>query len=278
MYATLRGCSVDQDALEGLKTLETLIKLWARTQEDKAIHLMQAQKIAWGEVLKRGAPHETKKIKGQVVHRLVSPTKPSKSPWCSAKERQKLSNLFAPMWSKPDLIRDEWVKLDAKHQHIKFDTYVSRLRDTYIEMNATSQAVLARLGHRKQWVYSVVKATDNEPTGKEKKKDPFTWATIFYKQDLTKLRETVKMIFSPAHYLETRWWADELASHLFAQNYEIDYIPWESISTNTDLSEIFKHWLERFKPSLKVKVNAPTSQEVESINPFSILEEASASA
>jgi hypothetical protein len=153
------------------------------------------------------------------------------------------------------------------------DKYVSKLRDVYIEMNATSQAVLARLGHRKQWVHAVVKTTDSEPTGKEKKKDPFTWATIFYKQDLTKLRETVKMIFSPAHYLETRWYADELETHLYFEDKRAE-ISWPAISTNADLSELFKHWLDRFQPELKIKVNAPISQEIADINPFSSLPEA----
>lgn len=276
MFATLRGCSVDQSALEAIKTLETLIKVWARYQEHDAVNLMRTQKIAWGEVLKKGAPHEAKKVKGQTITRLVSPPKPSKSPWCSTKERQKISNLFSTLWSKPDSIRDEWVRLKPERQHLEFDAYVTKLRNVYIEMNATSQAVMARLGHRKQWILSAVKAADKEPIGKEKKKDPFVWSTLFYKQDLTQLRETVKMIFCPTHYLESRWNVDELLTQIYSNIHEGKDALGIGVIQNSELRELFKHWLDRFQPDLKIKVSAPLPSEVEDTNPFSILDQATA--
>jgi hypothetical protein len=252
VYATLRGCTTDENVLEAIKTLEKLIKLWCRDQGDKALHLVRQQKISWSAVLRRAAPMKKKKVKGTDTYVLSPPTKPSKSPWLTQAERGYLSHLTAAEWAAPDKKREEWQLLTSEEQHTQFLSYVKAIKLSYDTMNGTSQAIHARLGHRKRWVYACCESKDVAPRNKKDKADPFKWAASFYKLDLFTIVERGKRIFNPAHYLENRFEADTVLTWILSKDPGKELSWNECPSQDTNLQMLYKIWLERFKPSLAI--------------------------
>jgi len=144
-------------------------------------------------------------------------------------------------------------------------------------MNAVSQAVMAKLGHRKQWIYRAVEAAGTGPTGKEKKKDPFAWSSCFWKLDLSLLGEPGKLIFSPAHYLEQRWEADTTLTSLYHKNSEDRDKLLKDYYLSESVRELFKCWLDRFQPTLEKKIPVATVETFADENLFTKLSEANAS-
>lgn len=272
MFATLRGCITTEDESGALKTLETLIKMWARNQSEEALRLVRTQKIGWGDVLRKGAPMTRKRDKGIDRWILTPPLKPSRTPWAPAGERSHLAQLCSPIWEKPEELRKTWLALEPEEQHVRYRDMVSRVREAYNEMSSISQAVHAKLGHRKRWIHSVCEEQAVAPSGKKNKSDPFKWSTAFFKLDLTKLNEQLKKVFNPAHYLEQRYKADEVYTWLCGQDTSIT-IPWITCpETDEPIKHLFKGWVERFQPNLKVSrtVSIPL-QDVEVQNFFAEL-------
>jgi hypothetical protein len=269
VYATLRGCTTDENVLEAIKTLEKLIKLWCRDQGDKALHLVRQQKISWSAVLRKAAPMKKKKVKGTETFVLSPPTKPSKSPWLTQAERGYLSHLTAAEWAAPDKKREEWQLLTAEQQHIQFLSFVKAVKLSYDTMNGTSQAIHAKLGHRKRWVYSCCENKDVAPRNKKDKADPFKWAAAFYKLDLTAVIERGKKVFNPAHYLENKFEADNTFTWLLGLENSKEIAWSECPYKDPNLHMLFKIWLERFSPSLEIQSSPEEpSDSLESENPF----------
>jgi hypothetical protein len=273
VFATLRGCTVEDDALGALKTLEVLLKMWCRQQEQLALDLVRHQKISWGEVLRKAAPMKRKKIKGVDTYILDPPTKPSKSPWLLQAERGYISHLMADCWSQPDMRRKQWLALDARDQHLQFSAYVTLVKGDYDQMNALSQAVHAKLGHRKKWILEGCEAASVVPRNKKDKIDSFKWSVAFFKLDLSRLHEGGKRVFSPAHYLGHKYEADTIYTWLCGLPANAD-IKWETcpLDVDKDLINLFKVWTERFRPNLQMNIPAPeTLQSVEQGNIFEML-------
>jgi len=268
VFATLRGSAPDEKSQDAINTLILLTKLWAKNQREEALSLVRSQKIAWSEVLYKGAPYTSKKVKGRTVKVLTSPLKPSRSPWVAQGEGQNLSKLFSDIWSAPDLIRNEWNSLSPESQHTLFKDYVSRVRDAYNLMSSVSASVNSRLGHRKKWVYKAVEEAGLR-LNKKDTKDPFKWSLAFYKQDLTRLGEPVKQVFNPAHFLETREDADIIFTEIkgFGSSERID---WEGLrrDRNPTVVNLFKAWVDRFQPNLETIIRVPEVDSLENMNAF----------
>jgi hypothetical protein len=270
-WSTLRSGSSDEKASAALKTLEVLMKMWLRGQEEVALSLVRKQKIAWGTVVSAGAPTKQVKVKGRVVTQIQSPLKPSRSPWISGKERAHLSSYYHDEWSKAEELRKKWTELTPEAQHSEFNQFVKDLKAHYEQMNGTSSSAHAKLGHRKRWIYDACKEAGVEPKSKKDKTNQFTWSQNFFKLDLDKLPLGVALIFAPNHYLkdsaeekvlDTLW---TTGRKLVTSDIVLDETP-------TPSQLLWRDWIERFSPDLsQKKTDVKSAEALRDDNPYSVL-------
>jgi hypothetical protein len=272
VQATLRSSAPGEEHQDAITSLALLIKMWSKNQSKAALALIANQKISWSEVLHKGAPTTNKRVRGKTVRSILTPLKPSRSPWVAQGEGQYLSKLYAGLWSAPESIRQEWIALKASEQHSQFSVYVNRVRLAYAEMNAVSQGVNARLGHRKKWI---MKTCDEAglKINKREAKDPFKWSLAFYKQDLSLLNESVKKVFNPAHYLESKYDADIILTEVLGEAKKSE-INWTGIRMGREplVISLFSSWIDRFKPALNTLSSVPDAATLGDQNIFSILQ------
>jgi len=275
VFSSLRSCINSEDTLAAVHTLQALIKLWCREQAKEALALVRRQRISWGEVLKKGAPTEIKKVRGVDNTNVVTPIKPSRSPWISGAERTQLSSLFSSIWSKPDEIRKRWIGLTPSEQHLQFSSYVNEVRSAYADMSSVASSTHAKLGHRKRWIVAQVEELGKDPKNKKEKKNQFTWSTIFFKSDLRGARESVKKVFCPAHYLGNLGKADECLGFMYGLYNNAKYIDWRQVEIEFDkpIVDLFKEWYKRFAPNLELIVTIPEATNLEDDNRFAAISE-----
>jgi len=275
----LRASVTDDSAGKGIDTLVLLIKLWQKTQEDKALDLVRKHKISWSDVLFKGAPTTViKGKKGKPDQTVVkSPPKPSRSPWLSSAERSVLGEVFKARWSALEDIRNQWSVLIAEQQHRQYETFVGRVRAHYEELNRISMSVNARLGKRKYWIESVCKSDGYNPKVKRDESQSFLLSAHFFKKDLSGVTNGIKRVFAPITYLED----DSFKSREIWDKCLIEHGPLTPINVSDftldgdgQAYKLWQLWAEMFRPALSgigLKVDEP--QPIETYNIFSKLPE-----
>jgi hypothetical protein len=268
VFGGLRAISGEPTHLAAIATLERLLKLWIKSQSDKAIDLVRKNKISWGTVLMAGSPTETKKVKGNLITQIKSPSKPSRSPFLSGREKQELSSLFAPAWNTPQQLRENWNMLSAWEQHDQYKDFIRMLKDHYEEINKISTSVHAKLGHRKKWIHAACSNQAAEPTKKKDKTNEFVWAQNFYKLNLQRINVPVALVFSPAHYLPSKYDGQTILDTLWDED--------TLITANIVTEEIcgvtvglWKEWADRFQPDFSLQQDdLPMATGLADDNPF----------
>lgn len=270
-FAALRSCVPTEGEQEALKTLERLLKLWQKSKHTEALGILRKQKISWGTVLMAGSPTETKKIKGKEVRVITAPSKPSKSPWLSGKERTAISSILANAWSEPEEKRKVWVGLSPEQQHAQYNDFVKALKSHYEEINKMSSSIHSKLGHRKKWIYSAVNEAGSAPKSKKDKANQFAWTTAFFKLKTSDVKLPVALVFAPSHYLtDSQYKTQDTLDKLFSQ-VPCDITP-SMFLENTPVLELWKEWATRFAPKLTVKrTEVPQAESLKDDNPFALL-------
>jgi len=278
VFAALRTVSSDNMHSQAIKTLESLLKLWYKSVRAQALALVRRNKISWGTVLVAGSPTESKKVKGNLVTQIRSPSKPSRSPFLSGKERQAISSLLAPVWNTPEQLRVEWNSFSAQEQHARYGDFITALKLHYENVNKISTSIHAKLGHRKKWIHAACEEHGVVPSKKKDKSNEFIWTANFFKLDLTDVNISVALVFAPSHYLvDEKYDCDGILTRLFRTNRVIDG------SVITDelcgvTAPLWKEWATRFEPDCSYSLGTvPPATTLEDTNPFAGLPEAEAS-
>jgi hypothetical protein len=279
-WAAMRACITDEDGAHMVKTIEQLFKLWSKKVEGPALQLLRKQKISWGAVLQKGAQWETIKVKKNTVRRIVIPVKPSRSPFVSGKERTLIGRFFENEWSACDLLREEFVKLEPVDQHERFGEFVTAVTKSFQEMRRYSSTVHASLGHRKKWIEAACRSQGVAPTSKKDKTNLFVWSQNFFKLELSGLRQSVKLVFNPAHYLsKVTDGVDENLNLLHHHGGQVDgALCAELLGEETVLRDLFVEWCVRFRPTFRSTLPlkmVEASTTIEDENLFNTLQEES---
>jgi len=278
-FGSLRAVSSEPSHQAAVATLERLLKLWVKEQRVEAISLLKKNKISWGSVLLSAAPTETKKVKGNLVTQIKAPSKPSRSPFLSGKEKQVLASLLASEWNVPEALRDIWVGLSANEQHTEYSDYVRRLKEHYERINRISTSIHSKLGHRKKWIHAACTERAVAPTSKKDKANEFIWTQKFFQLDLTKTNVSVALVFAPSHYLlDEKYDCANVLTSLWDTEECLTpgLVTAEACGVTTDL---WKEWALRFEPDLEQeRSHVPPAETLADENPFSALpDEADAS-
>jgi hypothetical protein len=272
-FGTLRAISSERQTQVAIATLERLLKLWIKSQADEAKELVRKCKLSWGSVLLAGAPTERIKKKKEIFTRIKSPSKPSKSPFLSGKERTSLSDILSTKWDRIEDMRKEWNLLSSQDQHSQYHTYVGRVKSYYEGIGQISSSVHAKLGHRKKWIHSACISAGVEPKGKKDKSNEFTWTQAFFKLDTKSIKLPIALVFSPAHYL-TGSEFDNTATLdlLWSLNRKVTTL--DCTTANCGPSKVlWEEWCERFSPNLSIpKDIVPSALALEDDNPFKVLQ------
>jgi hypothetical protein len=216
-------------------------------------------------------------VKGQEVTLVKAPSKPSRSPYLSGKERQALSSLLAPVWNTPDQLRINWNQLSSQEQHDQYADYLVLLKKHYENINKISTSMHSKLGHRKKWIHAACEEKDAVPMKKKDKSNEFIWTANFFKLDLTDTNLSVALVFSPHHYLlDSKYDAENIITRLFNRRKVIDAadITDTLCGVTTDL---WREWAMRFEPDLSTdRGSVPQATTLEDTNPFADLPQAEA--
>jgi len=248
VFATLRATSQNKNAQIAIATLERVFKLWIKSQADTALALVRKHKISWGTVLNAGAPTETFKKKGEVMTRVKTPSKPSKSPFLSGKERTYLSNLVGPAWEWVDHKRKEWIALKPEEQHIRYKEYVSAVKQQYELLQKLSSSLHAKLGHRKKWIHEFCIEQDLAPKSKKDKSNEFAWTQNFFKGPTWRAPLSMSVIFSPSHYLlDSKYETNTTLAQLKELGQGVTTLIVSGIAPEST-KELWIEWVDRFVP------------------------------
>jgi len=272
-FGALRAISSEPASQAAIATLERLLKLWIKDQEKDALDLVRKCRIQWGTVLHKGAPTETKKVKGNMVTNVVQPVKPSRSPFLSEKEKQMMSSLFAPVWNTPEELRKVWVALSPQDQHDQYQFYVKEVTKAFDNMKRISSSVHSKLGHRKRWIHQALINKGMAPSKKKEKSNEFIWASAFWKLNLTTINLSVVLVFAPNHFLvDPKYDCDSILSSLWNTT--------NGALTADDVTDqvcgvtvgLWKEWAMRFEPDLSLDSgDIPKAETLKDDNPFSAL-------
>jgi hypothetical protein len=226
------------------------------------------------------APTESKKVKGHLITQIKAPSKPSRSPFLSGKEKQALSSLLAPLWNTPEQMRDIWVSLSAKEQHSEYSDYVKALKQHFEHINKVSTSIHAKLGHRKKWIHAACEERGVAPTSKKDKANEFAWTSNFFKMNNTEINLPVSLVFAPNHYLtDPKYAADDILFKLWLR------APKDGFLASDDCTEeicgvsveLWKEWANRFHPDPAMSlVDVPKAETLGDTNPYAELDEAEA--
>jgi len=229
-------------------------------------------------LLKALRPRGKKVKKGLEIIQIISPPKPSKSPWVSQSERMYLQEHFKEDWEFPEMLRKQWVELEAPQQHANFNTFVNAIKAHYQKMAAISGSVNAKLGHRKKWIEDACREAGVAPKTKKEKGNMFLWTQAFFKLNLKKLgynQETIR-VFAPPHYLNGDEWKQDWDEICKLQI---------RITNSTDLPKeipearlkLWSSWANRFAPKITDEAETVEGEPLDysSANPFAHLERTS---
>jgi hypothetical protein len=280
IFAGLRAGLPDEETSVALKTLEILIKAWQKTRGDQALALVRKQKISWGTVLLAGSPTEIKKGKKKQPDQrvIVSPSKPSTSPWLSVQERVKISKLLSVKWSFTDELRKQWVALPPEEQHKQYNAFITKIKTGYEDLSRISSSVHAKLGHRKNWIYRSVSLAGLMPKSKKDREDNFKISTIFFASvKLSDLHPAIKKTFAPSEYAEA--FAPECKDVLVKLVPPVGGEPVTlersdfALEDEGESFELWQIWAEKFIPVL-APANVPTveAKSLDDDNIFSVLQ------
>jgi len=272
IFASLRGVSSEEKHLSAVSTLERLLKVWIKNQYDDALNLVRKNKIAWGTVLTTGSPTQQVRKKGSVITQLKTPSKPSRSPFLSARERQLISSLYAPEWNVPDQMRIEWNRMSPQEQHSNYSDFIVRLKQHYENINKISTSVHAKLGHRKKWIHAACEQQGTAPSSKKDKSNEFVWSSNFWKLNTAEINLSVALVFAPSHYLvdpkyNSQTILDRMREH--TERINSDYFTDEMCGVTVDL---WKEWGMRFAPLFTItRTVIPEAITLQDDNPFAAL-------
>jgi len=271
-FGALRAVSSDATHQQAIATLERVLKLWIKEQRVPALALIRRQKISWGSVLLTAAPTETKKVKGQSITQIKSPSKPSRSPFLSGKEKQVLSSLLATEWNIPEAMRDEWIRMSSQAQHDSYNDFIKRLKTHYETINRISTSIHAKLGHRKKWIHAACLEKGVAPTSKKDKANEFIWSQNFFKLNLVDFNLSVSLVFAPNHYLTMdKYDCDNILTNLWGLGGVLD--PRDCTPQRCGVTvELWKEWALRFQPDFSEnRDEIPQAVTLDDPNPFSSL-------
>lgn len=278
VFGSLRATSSEPMHQAAIKTLEQVLKLWYKENRDEALALVRKNKIAWGTVLTAGSPTTTKKVKGKVITLIKSPSKPSKSPFVSGREKQEISAILKAVWNKPEEYRQEWNALTSEEQHHQYKAYIVKLKQHYDDLTRISTTLHAKLGHRKKWVHAVCRDADAVPQKKKDKSNEYVWTANFFKTDLQRVQPSVKLVFAPSHYLtDVKYGTEVTLATLFERfrDTQQDIIVTPQMCEDDNVRALWQEWINRFH----FRFNTPRSEIPDAIsitddNPFTVLAEA----
>jgi hypothetical protein len=271
-FGALRAISSEPSHQAAVATLERVLKLWIKEQREVSLDLVRKQKISWGTVLLTASPTETKKVKGQSITQIKSPSKPSRSPFLSGKEKQVLSSLLAAEWNVPEAMRSEWVQMSAMSQHNQYNEFIKRLKQHYENINKLSTSIHAKLGHRKKWIHAAVEENGTAPSSKKDKANEFIWTQNFFKLKLTDCNLSVALVFAPNHYLlADKYSSDDILTNLWGLDKVLN--PGDCTEQICGVTvDLWKEWALRFEPDLSLeRAEVPQAISLEDSNPFSDL-------
>jgi hypothetical protein len=275
-FGALRAVSSDPSHQVAIATLERVLKLWIKEQRANALGLIRKQKISWGHVLLTASPTETKRVKGQSVTLIKSPSKPSRSPFLSGKEKQVLSSLLASEWNTPEALRALWVSLSAEQQHDQYKEFIRRLKSHYESINRLSTSIHSKLGHRKRWIHAACEDKGVAPSSKKDKSNEFVWTQNFFKLDLTDFHLSSALVFAPNHYLlPDKYDCDNVLTNLWEKDDVLKPVDCTEHVCGVTV-DLWKEWALRFEPDLSlIRSEIPQAVSLVDPNPFSNLPESS---
>jgi len=271
----LKAGQTDEHILEAIKALDILLSLWIKNQHANALALIRKHKISWGTVLNAGAPTVQKKVKGQTITNVITPLKPSRSPWVSKAESMALGKLYSDHWDHLEPIRKKWNSLTAEAQHKVYRNCVDEVTLHFEQLKKMSTSVHARLGHRKKWIYNSVKRAGNEPRSKKEKQNPYAWTAQFFKLELYSAGLAVALTFSPHHYLQGSFETDQDLDRAWANavsNLEtITPLAFEQVK-DENVKTLWSEWAKRFAPEPKeILSRIPDSSGLSDDNSYAAL-------
>lgn len=275
-FGALRAVSSDPTHQAAIATLERVLKLWIKEQRSNSLDLIRKQKISWGTVLLTASPTETKRVKGQSITQIKSPSKPSRSPFLSGKEKQVISSLLASEWNTPEAMRAHWVTLSSTEQHDQYKDFIKRLKGHYESINRLSTSIHAKLGHRKKWIHAACEQQGTAPSSKKDKSNEFVWTQNFYKLNLSPTNLSVALVFAPNHYLVTdKYDCDNILNALWSKDKVI--MPNDCTEEICGVTvELWKEWALRFEPDLTlIRTEVPQAISLVDPNPFADLPDSS---
>jgi hypothetical protein len=248
-----------------------LLKLWIKSQSRPALELIRKNKISWGTVLIAGSPTETKRVKGNLITQVKSPSKPSRSPFLSGRERQELSSLFASAWNTPQQLRENWNMLSAWEQHDQYKDFIKKLKEHYENINKISTSVHAKLGHRKKWIHAGCEQQSAAPQKKKDKTNEFAWSQNFFKLNLQGINTSVALVFAPSHFLPEKYDGQTILSTLFDKGEVITVVDIKE-ETSGVTTNLWKEWADRFQPDLSIdEETLPQAVMLADDNPYAAL-------
>jgi hypothetical protein len=213
--------------------------------------------------------------------------KPSRSPWLSKGEANILAQLTADIWDKPETIRKEWIVLASREQHNQFATFVSRIREAYMEMKRVSDLLFSRIGHRKQYIMAALKKDDTYvPNKKREKRNNFVLAASFWKLNMANLYSPVKLVFGPIHsYSAFYEGVTELVHDIIGEDgrndpfNEIKALKSDAVGKRLLWIKLIEQWFLVFRPSTSsFKISSASKDfkpKMKDDNPFKVLEDES---
>lgn len=272
----LKGCCKDDSSKVGVETLEALIHMWARSQSNEALSLIRSQKIPWTSILRRGGSFETIKVKSREIHRLLTPSNPATSPWCSQSEKQRIKNAFAPTWQQIDTIARNWKLRSAEEQHHDFSAVVKEVKEFFSSIKHISQKVHSELGKRKKIIEAYFETKkDSIKIKKADAKNNFVKSAIFFKDSHELNLNEALLFFTPFSIAKDSEARSEAANDVYEQ-----YINFKTVckgdmklyESTSSYSKEFRLWVDKFHPKGEVNMvwnEANTSFETP--NKFSVL-------
>jgi hypothetical protein len=166
------------------------------------------------------------------------------------------------------------VALNSVEQHKQYNSFVSKIKLGYEELNRLSSSVHAKLGHRKSWIYKAVKLAGLMPKSKKDKEDNFKISTIFFSSvKLPELNITIKKAFAPVEYAEPM---DPNVRQIWSgcfpvKGYSRTLTPIYFDADDGVSWELWQIWAEKFVPVLISEAVIPDAKSIKDENFFSVL-------
>jgi hypothetical protein len=276
LFGALRAISSEKKHTQAIMTLERLLKLWYKEVREQSLALVRRNKISWGALVNKAAPTITKKIKGNMVTSIKSPSKPSRSPYLSGKEKQALSSILKPEWELIDKFRETWNALPAEEQHKHYGGFIKEIKRHFEDLNRISTSVHSKLGHRKKWIHKICEDLGCAPTKKKDKSNEFVWTQNFFKNSLTGINISIALVFAPSHFLiDEKYDGQNIVGRLFNRR-DRQLTPADTTQTLCGATTaLWVEWVTRFAPTPSVPIGEiPDAESISDENYYTALVDA----